>query len=306
MKFFIPCLLVSALLIGGCDDDKSQTDPPTVFINPNFGNTDPGGELVLSIEIDVPGGLTSVVVTTIIEEVRDDDNATMISPTKVGVTDTTFTYTYDQTDKSIAGLIIDVELVATDLLGQTGTSLYRVGIAAPSVSLVPSASFAPPQSDGMGGSNSTAFFTTTNLQPSWTIDQINNDSEDVGAEIDFGYYYDTNSNTAIFASIEDYPIVNFGGIDTWSRRNSTVFRMTDMNPEEFKTAAFVEIYRAFNEGTLTAREQRTDALSVNDVVAFETNPDKAEGSKRGLIHITGLQEGDGADDFISVKITYEK
>lgn len=297
------CILIAALLFVSCDEDK-PADPPTVFITPNFGNTNPGGVLTPSIEIDAPGGMASLRVTTIVEEVRDDVNATTIIPTTLGITDTTFTYTFDETDKSLAGLIIDLEFVVADLEAQTDTSLYRIGISEPGVKLVTGTSFTHPQSDGAGGSNSSTFFTTSNAQPLWTINQIDND--DTGAEIDFGYYYDDDAGSAIFASIEDFPIANFGGMDTWSRRNSTEFRMTDMTASEFDDAFFKEIYEAFTNGTAFTRQQRTDGLSVGDVVAFETNADKEEGSKVGIILVTDLQAGDGSSDFIQVKITYEE
>ncbi len=303
----ITIVLMFLVFLSSCGDDKVKIpENPSVFINPNFGNTDPGGELVTKVEISAPAGFKSLLITTIKDGSRNETGADEILPRVQGQTDTTFSYTIDETDKSFVGSEIDIEFLLIDDLDRTDTAFYRVGINPPSFRIFPGGLLQPPITNSDGGSTSNTFFTTTNEQPSWTINQINSSTEDVKGEIDFGYYYDESNNQAIFASIADYPIANFAGIDTWEKRNQTIFKSTNLTASEFDEADYVTIYRGFENGTAGNREQRSSGLMIGDIIAFETDPSKTDGSKRGLIQVIDIKAGTDQSAFVQVNIKFEK
>ncbi len=294
------------LLFANCTNDEFS-GPPRILLTPNFGNADIGGTISTSVDIEAPNGFKSLTITTIVDDVRDDVNAEIRISQVHGQTGLVFPYLFDETTRMMAAAsVIDVEFLLLDDDDLTDVALFRVGINAPATRIAPGVSLTPPQS-GMGsGSNSTTFFSSSNEQPSWTVAQVNAETEDVSADIDFGYYYDATTNSAVLASIFDYPIVNLDGMENWSTRNRTVFRKTTLTTAEFDDAGFREIYNAFESGTAGDRAERSTDLAVDDIIAFETNTSKGGGSKRGLIRVHEIQAGDGTGDFIQITVIFEE
>ncbi len=289
-----------------CTNDEFS-GPPSIQVTPNFGNADVGGTIEASVNYETPEGFKDLTITTIVDDVRDDANATIILPLVPFQTGQRIPYMFTETTRRLAAAsVVDVEFMVRDEIDQTATAFLRIGVNPPSILIAPEFNLTPPQSGVGGASNSTTFFSASNEQPSWTIAQINSETEDITGDIDFGYYYDATNNSAVLASIFDYPIVNFEGIDQWSERNSTVFRKTSLTASEFDAAEFAEIYNAFEDGTAGSREQRSEDLAAGDVIAFETDVDKGtQGNERGLILIHEIQAGDSSDDFIRLTVKFE-
>ncbi len=314
MKIIQLCLVICLLsqLVGCGDSDESTPEGPTVFLNPNFGNADIGGVITTSVEITAPAGFTSLEITPIFDEIRDEANAMVIASAFMGQMDTTFTYSFTETTRRVAATsVVDIEFLLTDNLDRTDTAFFRVGVNGPPIRIVSEGSFMPPQSDMAGSSSSFTFFSSSNDLFIWSVDQVNAETNDVSGDIDFGYYYNTTTSSATLASVFDYPIVNLAGIDTWTARNQTKFRRTSLSTEEFDQAfssssAFMILYNAFENGTAGDREERVTDLAVDDVIAFETDESKTDGSKRGLIRVHDIQAGDGPGDFIRISIIYER
>ncbi len=307
IRLFSTLLSLSLVLTLISCTNSEFSGPPTITLTPNFGNADVGEEITTSVDVEAPNGFKSLTITTIVDEVRDDVNATVRPPQVPGQTGEIFQYRFTETTKELAAAsVVDVEFLLRDDDDQTAIAFFRVGVNPPSILIAPEFSLNPPQSGVGGASTSTTFFTTSNEQSSWTIAQINSEMTDITGDIDFGYYYDATNNSAVLASIFDYPLVNFEGIDQWSQRNSTVFRKTDLTEAEFDAATFPEIYNAFEAGTAGTREQRSEDLAAGDVIAFETDSEKeSQASERGLIFVHEIQAGDGASDFIRLTVKFE-
>lgn len=301
----ISVILSTLVFLISCNKDSGETpNEPTVFISPNFGDADVGGTMSTTIEIDAPGGFRSLVLTTIVDEVRDEANTVTISPAFSGQTDTTFTYTFTNTVRELAGATIDIEFLLTDNLDRSSNSLYRVGINEPSTLVNFGTNLTPPQSTD-GVSNSTTFIGLGSSQTSWSVAQVNAETTDVTQFMDFGYYYDESTSSAIMASIFSYPIPNLGGMDTWTNRNQTTFRRTTLTAEDYDAARFRDIYLAYQNGTSETLDERISDLQVGDIIAFEMDSDKFGGVKNGIFHVLALQAGDGPNDFIQIGMKFE-
>ncbi len=301
-KIALPAVFIVLVALACSNEDTSS---PTILLNPNFGNADIGGVISTSVDITAPAGFKLLTITTIVDEVRDDLNAQERKQQIPDQTGLTFPYTFEETTRELAAAsVIDIEFVVTDQRDQTDIAFFRVGVNPPSILIAPEFNLTPPQSNVGGSSTSTTFFSTTNEQPSWSVTQVNAETNDISGDIDFGYYYSTTDGGTI-ASIFDYPIVNLDGMDSWTTRNKTVFRKTTLTPAAFDGAGFAEIYNAFENGTVGERAERSTGLSVDDIIAFETDASKEDGSKRGLIRVHEIQEGDESNDFIRITVVFE-
>lgn len=297
-------LVLSLIFVSSCGEDLSG--PPTITLTPNSGNVDIGETITTAVDIDTPTGFGSVTITTIVDGVRDDANSKGRIAQVPGQDGLGFPYEFTETTRMMAtASVVDVEFLAIDKEGQTTIALFRVEVNAPSILNVPESSLTPPQLDANGGSTSTTFFSTSSEQSSWTVNQVNAEADDFSGEIDFGFYYNTATNSATLASIFDFPIVNFAGIDIWSMRNNTLFKRTDLTTAEFDAAGFVAIYNAFENGIEGDRAERVTDLAMDDIIAFETDESKDDGIKRGLIRVHSIQAGDGSNDFIRVSVIFE-
>ena len=122
------------------------------------------------------------------------------------------------------------------------------------------------------------------------------------ALIDFMYYYGaTNLATLAAPDDADAATVFTGntGVASWSTRNSTKFKTTSMTAAEFDAVADDLLIVSSATGATASTEH---PLEVGDVVAFITDPDKADGSKMGLIKVDAIATGAGGTMGIVVKV----
>ncbi|MFW5761602.1 MAG: hypothetical protein ACOCXH_11535 [Cyclobacteriaceae bacterium] len=141
------------------------------------------------------------------------------------------------------------------------------------------------------GNAKTFYSTSTNKR--WSMAEILNTSGANAADIDFGFYFDSDESNNIFSAPSAYPI-EFGQAE-WNQRNETRINLSNLTDQDFdnidpaSSESISIIEEAFKKSSNDFLQQK---LIDGDVLSFETDPKKGEGSFTGLIKIIRIAEDD--------------
>ncbi len=296
MKKFIKNLSLLAVVASlgfmmSCNEDEETPDVPIVSVTPNDlldGTTEveAGGTISFVIDVDAPGGFNTLNGDFFAD-------GTLVKDTVIGKTPGTspleytsgqFRFEYDNDD---VGVLFTYVFQAVDETGQFSNEItISVEVTSPEARSYSTVLLIPP----LDTKDSETFFSTsTGLN--YTMNQVNNSTEPLSANIDFGYFYGQNTG-ATLASPADYPFEY--GQANWGVRNSTTFRRTSLTALT-EVVTWADIDAAFEAATDPDSDPGIEAeLQIGEILAFETDADKTGGAKRGLILIVDYS-GEGTN-----------
>ncbi len=137
------------------------------------------------------------------------------------------------------------------------------------------------------------------------MNEVNNTSDPISADIDFGYFYGSTDG-ATLSDPDSYPFAY--GQAAWGTRNSTTFRRTSLTSSAFaEVTNFAAIEAAYEAATAADTDPGIESgLVQGEVLAFATDADKTGGSKKGLILINSIVAGDGEDGQINIEVIVQE
>lgn len=309
-------LLAALTFITSCGkDDEPVVDAPSVSVDAtvdgeilaNGGDVTVGSAVSLAITVNAPGGVNGLTVTQgtqVTSYNRSELNA------ESGDTSGELVLNISAPTEADIDGTASFEFEAVDDLGQTSSVLtfsYTI-IAAPSPDArsYTTVLLAAPQDDS-GAKTSLTFF-STNTGERYSMDQVNDSSDPLSADIDFGYFYGSGSGgtEATLSDPDSYPFAY--GQAAWGTRNSTTFRRTSLNASAFaEVTTWADIDDAYEAATEADSDPGIESVLVQgEVLAFATDGSKDGGSKRGLILVNSIVGEAGSDGEISLEILVQE
>lgn len=308
LKFGFAVVLLGGLtFLNSCSEDEV---PEEAVISISIGGTDasktefmPNDGINLSVTYVVEGGLSGFNVTETIDGTAEPKE--YFSPANLAellsVDESTLefgsTFNLEISSDYPIGSSVTIEFEVVDLENNTATAEFTFTVTGTAVTTEQVVLLVPP----LDNKDSDTFY-STNTNTIYSMNDVNNTSSPVSADIDFGYFYGT-SNAASLASPSNYPFAY--GQSAWGTLNTTLFRTTTLDSDGFNAIATEEeIVAEFEVGS--GETDFITNLSVGDVIAFKTDSDKADGSKFGLIHIDGITGTSGSDGKIDFTVIVQQ
>lgn len=294
-----------------CDsEDEVVIDNPTVSLSgEDFDQLsfEPGENIDLTITYTAPQGLAGVNYEFIrISDGERLGNKIFLNPDidipDASSDDVSGTIDFDAEVPGGAPIGENINLIV-EIVDQTSaieaTSTFTFSVESPLNSFQTILLQAPTDNKA-----SESFF-STNTGERYTVQEVNQGAAGLSENIDFGYYYGDNNNASL-AAPSTYPAGVYDlGAENWNQLNSTTFVTTSITQSEFnETTTLVQIEDAYTDGT-DPNDQKVN-LSVGDVLAFETDASKENGSKKGLILISAIDPGNESDKSITLEIIIEE
>jgi len=293
----------------GSDDPEPVIDGPTISAELTSGQTVENGIIeassgaVLSFDVDIsaPGGFNTLRVTNsttgdVVTEINRNDLGLDAGIVVVPTITTALTLPSVNTNT-----FIDVEFLVVDDNNTTATENITIEILAePNVDIYDAFLLAAPLGDG----SSDTFFSTNN-GVLYSDDDVINSTDNLSANIDFGYYYG-ETNLASIAGIEAYP-TNVVNVDAWNFQNATLFRTSTMSEADFDAIGeFDSDELAAEYEVASAEAGQKNQLSAGTILAFKTDATKDGGSKFGLLKVVSVSGTDGQGDGINIEVKVAK
>jgi hypothetical protein len=307
------CAIAGLGFLASCGDDDTETPSPatpTLTVSANGGTvsgTDvtavPGDVVSFSWSAATPGGFNVLRVTgldPVLEETRDDLNL------EAGAVSASGSFTVPVTE-DLVGLIVTLDFLLVDDENLQDSETWTITVNAPPSPTARAYTavllYAP-----LGDSTGTSFFSTSSGEVYAPV-AVTGTADPISTTIDFGYYYGSEADNASLAAPLAYsqlPVeVLSAQVAGWTVLNSTTFRSTTTTSEEFiSISTWAEIDAVF-EGGSDEGDEITN-LSVNDVIAFQTDADKDGGAKRGLIIIKGITGTFNQNDNIEIEVLIQE
>ena len=278
------------------DEEEPLPDAPIVELTA-ASEVEEGEDIELTVAITAAGGFDRFSISgdgTFIKE---------YSATEIGVTagtvepiSTVVTITTD----AAAGTSIEFSIEVVDSNNLTAKDVVTVDIVSPAARTYTAILLAAP----LGTKDSDTFF-STNTGLVYSMNDINNTSDPLSANIDFGYFYGASTG-ATLSDPASYPFAY--GQSAWGTLNSTTFRRTDLDASAFaEVTNFAAIEAAFEAATAADSDPGIESgLVAGEVLAFATDADKDGGSKKGLILVNSIVAGDGETGQISIEVIIQE
>lgn len=293
----------------GSDDPEPVIDGPTISAELTSGQTVNNGIIeassgaVLSFDVDIsaPGGFNTLRVTNtttgdVVTEINRNDLGLDAGVTVVPTITTSLTL-----PSVSSNTFIDIEFLVVDDNNSPASENITIEILAePNVDIYDAFLLAAPLGDG----SSDTFFSTNN-GVLYSDDDVINSSNNLSANIDFGYYYGA-TNLASIASIEAYP-TNVVNVDAWNVQNATMFRTSTMTEADFDAIGEFDADDLAAEYEVASAEAgQKNQLSAGTILAFKTDATKDGGSKFGLLKVVSVSGTDGQGDGINIEVKVAK
>jgi len=298
---FILLAVASMTFLASCgDEEEPLPDLPTVSVTAEVNGsaaTSPfeaqvGDELSFNASTSTAGGFNVIRLyissdggtsfSQVGEATRTDLNL------EAGTLAANVTLTFTIPDAFEAGDELTFQVEVVDDANQVGTAEVVANVISPDAKVQTAVMlFAP------GGNGLTKTFYSVEKNTLYTLDEVDNSSDPLSADIDFGYYYGTEANLvspSIFVSWTGLGQTVYGsaadGLPAWGTRNETKLVATTITDvTEVSTVADVE---AALEGIdFASADAYVEALTTDSpLIAFET-----AGGVKGLIRVVDLLEG---------------
>jgi hypothetical protein len=300
LNYFLSMTMIAALLaVTSCGEDpiEEAIDAPSITLDgvavgeESETTVDVGEEVAFNVVVNAPGRFNTLLVE------RTMADGTTVTDTTVSRDNTvqnniTFPFSYTPTAEE-EGETVVFDFTAVDEDGRENTYTYTVMVNEQEVNTFPATLLYAPDSEGVTES----FFSTENGE-TYSSDEVTGTSDPVSSTIDFGYFYGVNKE-ATLASPADFPFEV--GQSGWDVRNSTMLKKTELTESSFNESTAASINAAFDNASGEGQGQATQ-LQVGQVVAFETDPSKEGGSRRGLIYVQDIVPGTGNNDHIEILV----
>ncbi|MEQ8882876.1 MAG: hypothetical protein RLQ12_24760 [Cyclobacteriaceae bacterium] len=298
MRKFIKNLSLLAVVASlgfmmSCNEDEETPDVPIVSFESSIldetgsAELQPGDVLSFIISVEAPGGFNTLNGTFFRDGVEFMDTVISKTPGTSPLEYTSDQFNFEMQNEDV-GSVFSITFQAVDEESQFSNTLtLTVEVTSPSARSYSTVLLVPP----LDTKDSETFF-STNTGLNYTMNQVNNSTEPLSANIDFGYFYGQNTG-ATLASPADYPFEY--GQANWGARNSTTFRRTSLTSFA-EVSTWADIDAAFEAATDPDSDPGIEAeLSIGEILAFETDGDKTGGAKRGLILIVNYS-GEGTSE----------
>ncbi len=302
MKKFIKNLTYIAVVASlgfmmSCNEDEETPDVPIVSFESSVldetgsAELEPGDVLSFIIEVNAPGGFNTLNGTFFKDGTEFQDTVISKTPGTSPLDYTSDQFNFEMGNEDV-GSVFAIEFQAVDEEGQLSNKLIlTVEVTSPAARSYSTVLLTPPLGDTKETKTSETFF-STNTGETYSMNEVLTTTEPVSGEIDFGYFYGQNTG-ATLSDPESYPFA-YGQAD-WGTRNSTTFRRTSLTALT-EIATWADIDAAFDAAEDPDADPGIEAeLAIGEILAFETDGDKAGGAKRGLILIVDYS-GEGTSE----------
>jgi hypothetical protein len=292
--------LIALFLLTACTSDMEPTSPSFSFLLNGEGLSasevnmlEPGMKYVIEYQVD-KGSEESIefaiflekeqLSTQVFSKQETNGRDTLLMPTEAG------SYKLYFEIKDAGGKLIYEEAYDLEVVDPTPTvNEYSLLLIAPHSDL-----------------NSKSVY-SSNKQKNYSIHEINNTSEVVSSDIDFGYAFEPNNGKATLVGISDYPHFVAEGsykekIDEWEVRNRTIFRRSTMTTDEFDAIKPYEdekILKEFVAGS--GLEGTVSNIQTGYVIAFRVKVQSPD-TRYGLLKVDKIEEGIGNEGQIEFTI----
>ncbi len=301
--------LVGLGLVASCgseDDETPAPAAPTLTVNASGGTgsgtditAEPGDEITFSWDASTPGGFNVLRVTgltPVYEQTRNDLGL------DAGATSASASFSVPVT-ADLVGSVVTLDFLLVDDGNLQDAETWTITVESPSARAYTAVLLSAP----LGDLSATSFFSSSTGM-TYSPTDVTGTADPISATIDFGYYYGVDDNASL-ASPEAYSVVGDGAFSAqvagWTVTNSISFRSTNITSEEFVViSSWADIDGAFDSGT--DENQVISDLSVDQVIAFETDPGKDGGSKRGVIWVKAITPGDGVSGEIEIEVVVQE
>lgn len=311
--------VASMAFLYSCGGDEETPAPatPTIAVATTVNGTAatsplnvvPGDEVVFNVSINAEGGFNVYRVfvskdggaaTKLAEYTRLDLS---VDAGVAVVTDSRAT----EIEAEDVGSTITFEFEVVDDKDQTSTTEIEVVVNSPEARSYSAVLLAAPLGTETANKTSETFF-STNTGLTYSMKTVNQSTEPLSANIDFGYFYGSGSaqTGATLSDPASYPFAY--GQSAWGTKNSTTFRRTELNASSFaEVTSFADIDAEFEDAAPADTDPGIESgLVAGQVLAFATDADKAGGSKKGLILIKSITPGDGENGKIELDILVQE
>ncbi len=266
------------------DNPDIVNDTIVAFVNQeyevNYRYTFSAGFLMFRRIFTADGNTTEVVITT-------------LPPTQgTSVTDR-LTRTLGP---EFLGLDISHDFEITDKFGNTASLQVPLVLSQKLSEIITGVELAFPSEEK---SSKTFFSSNTGL--TYSVTEVNADKERISKLIDFGYFYTTTDEASLTGPanyLTNPPTYNLGpNGENWPALNVTNFKRASITESAFDALSQdsqFEIDQAY-ETVPGDPKLVISGLQVGDIIAFKTSNQKDNGSKTGLLKVTGLTSGSISD-----------
>ncbi|MEM8894022.1 MAG: hypothetical protein AAGC88_05560 [Bacteroidota bacterium] len=262
----------------------------------------PGDEIEFSWDASTPGGFNVLRVTGLsptYEQTRDSLNLI------AGATSASGSFPVPIGD-DLVGNTFTLDFLLVDDGNLQDSESWTITVEAPP-SPDARAYTAILLSAPLGDLSATSFFSSSTGM-TFSPSDVTGTADPISATIDFGYYYGVDDNASL-ASPEAYSTVGNGifspQVAGWNVANSISFRSTNISTEDFVgISSWADIDDVYDGGT--DENQVISNLSVNQLIAFETDSDKDGGSRRGVIWVKDITPGDGVTGEIELEVVVQE
>lgn len=298
LNYFLSMTMIASLLVvTSCGEDPIEEviEAPSITItgvevgDETSTTVDVGEEVAFNVDVTAPGGFNTLIVNKTVDGVTEEID--LVS--RGSAIENTYTYDFIYTPSAEeAGEIVIFDFIAVDEDARENTFTYTVNVNEVQVNTFPATLLYAPAADG-----STETFFSTNNGETYSSQEVTSTSASISPLIDFGYFYGVNKQ-ATLAAPANFPTE--AGQSSWNTRNSTKLKVTDLSESSFNESTATSINAAFDAASFGTNEGQATNLQVGQVVAFETDPSKETGPRRGLIYVVSIDPGTANTDNIEV------
>lgn len=271
-NILILTVIASLGLMLSCNKDEETFDAPLLTIEStqldsefSFEGT-PGEPLSYTVVVTADAGFNTLYKDGAVEASKASGTTptSFQHPVSYEIPDEVGTYT--------------TEYYAVDEAGQESNRVtVTVVVTSPAARSYSTVLLTPP----LDTKDSETFY-STNTGSKYTMNQVNNSGDPLSADIDFGYFYGSNTG-ATLSDPASYPFAY--GQSNWGTLNSTTFRRTSLTASDFlEVVTWADLDAKFEAATAADGDPGIEAeLAKGEVLAFQTDADKTGGAKRGLV-----------------------
>ncbi len=298
----------SVAILASCGGDDEPVLPAQPSIEVDVTGIDgteaqPGDTVTFTVNMDVPGTFNVLRVVGM-------DGETEVYSEEFPRGNAAVTANADNTEATVViaigfdadnvGQEIEFEFEVVDDSDQTATTTETVTVVSPAARSYTTVLLYAPLED----KSADAFF-STNTGATYSPDSVNATEDPLSADVDFGYYYGA-TNGATIASVAEYAELSVAvfaaQVAGWGTKNGTTFKETTLDASAFtEVTTWADIDAVYEEAEGDGSGIVTN-LAVDQVVAFETDPDKEGGAKRGLILVKAIDGTFNQGDNIELEI----
>ncbi len=293
---------LTLVFLASCSEDEEPLpEPATILLNPDITSFEgvPGDVVETQVSVSAPAGLVAVTINKTIGTGSPDELMTETPAT--GENQVVFDFSYPLVSEEVGETVVFDIIVEDAASATSATKSFTVETSSPPArSYTTILLFAPLQD------KSAKSFFSTNTGTTYSPDSVNATNDPLSADVDFGYYFGAN-DLASLASPAGYSTLSVFGaqVNGWGTLNDIMFKTTTLGASEFiEIGTFADIDEVYDAAT--EEGNIISGLAVDQVIAFQTDADKAGGAKKGVILVKDIQGTFNENDYIELEIVVQE